>query len=278
MKKFLGLAIGLVLIGAAIVPFTDASRNAYHTYLYQQSLNRKNKRFSPVKIKRVQANQTIVKRASTGKPAIQNLRYTTGSKRNLFAGKEVAATKVRPMSKNIGFPTQRPERVTIPVTNFDPINLKMQTVVTDNFSVELPEGWMPEVSNGVLTVNAGNALAISIKKHEDVCENVSFQACAITLSGDLNHLENVGGKINTLSRVTRLTQKNNRHKNTFDQTTTFTESFLGTYYGKEVYITRYFVQDGDGDLYLLEAIADREYASEGVLVARQLFNSFRIIK
>ena len=276
MKKFLGLAIGLVLVGAAIVPFTDASRNAYHTYLYQQSLNKRNRRFAPVR--RVRPNTTVVKRDTTGKPAVQNLRYNTGSKRDLYAGRQATATKVRPMSDTIGFPTTRPEREELTIKNFDPISMKMQTVVTDGFSVELPEGWTPNMEEGQFRVEAGDALVITIRRMDEVCENVSFQSCAIALSGDLNHLENVGGKINTLSRVARMTQLNNRHKSSFEQTKTFTESFLGTYLGKEAFITRYFVQDGEGDLYLLEAVAERDYASEAVLVARQLFNSFRIIK
>lgn len=276
MKKFLGLAIGLVLLGAAIVPFTSASRNAYHSYLYQQSLNKRNRRFAPVQVVRNQND--VVKSEAMGKPVFQNLRYTTGSKRDLYAGKEVSAAKTRPMSETIGFPTAKVERAELVIKNFDPINLKMQTVVTDGFSVELPEGWTPEMKNGTFRVEAGDNFAITIRRMNDVCDSVSFQTCAMTLSGDLNHLENVGGKINSLSKITRLYQKNNRHIGSFEQTETFTESFLGAYYGKEAFITRYFVQDGEGDLYLLEAIAARDYASEAVLVARQLFNSFRIIK
>ena len=276
MKKFLGLAIGLGLVGAAIIPFTDASRDAYHTYLYQQSLNKRNRRFAPVQ--RVRTQRTVVRRNRTGQAAIQNLRYTTGSKRNLYAGRSTNSTKVRTMSRTIGFPTTRVVRTTFAVKNFDPINLKMQTVVTDNFTVELPEGWMPTMKDGMFRVEAGDALVITIRRVENLAESVSFIASAIALSGDLNHLENIGGKINSLSRVTRMSQKNNRHKDSFEQTETFTESFLGTYYGKEAFITRYFVQDGEGSLYLLEAVAERNYASEAVLVARQLFNSFRIIK
>lgn len=276
MKKFLGLAVGLVLVGAAIMPFTDASRDAYHTYLYQQSLQKRNRRYSP--LKRVRTVRSANAQSINRKVVFQNLRYDAGSKRDLYAAKVNTASKLRPMSNTISFSNVKRSRESVVVRNFDPINLKMQTVTTDEFSVELPEGWTSSVRDGHFTVEAGDALDITIRRLDDACENVSFQSCAISISRNLNHVDNIGGKINSLSRITRLYQKNNRHLNSFEQTETFTESFLGTYLGKKSFITRYFVRDGEGDLYLLEAVASHDYTSEAVLVARQLFNSFRIIK
>ena len=279
MKKFLALSLAFVLIGTTVISFSDASRDAYHTYLYQQALKKRSeRRFSAPQ--RTVSSETKTKEVA-GRPAIQNIRYPR-NKRNIFAGTSTTANmnlKLRPMSNTIGFSTERAPREKLTVKNLDATFLVVDTVLTDDFSVALPRGWNPTITeSGVLEVGDGNTFEITVRKVDGACENVSFQSCAINLSNDMNHLENVGAKINSLGRVTRLTQRTDRILGTNTYTSTHTESFLGTYFGREVFITRYFVQEpGTTNLFLLETIADRAFASEAVVVAKRLSSSFRMI-
>lgn len=279
MKKFLTLSLAFVLISTTVISFSDASRDAYHTYLYQQALKRRSAR-------RFSASQRmvfpeIITREDVIRPAIQNIRYPR-NKRNIFTGKSATANmnlKLRPMSNTIGFSIEKSPREKLMVKNLDATFLVTDTVRTDKFSVALPRGWNPTITEaGVLEVGDGKTFEITVRKIDGVCENVSFQSCAINLSNDMNHLENVGAKINSLSRVTRLTQRTDRILGTNTYTSTHTESFLGTYLGREVFITRYFVQEpGTTNIFLLETIANRAFTSEAVVVAKRLSSSFRMI-
>jgi hypothetical protein len=280
MKKFLALSLAFVLIGTTVISFSDASRDAYHTYLYQQALQKRNeRRFSAPQ--RAVVTETTKTKESVVRPTIQNLRYPR-NKRNVFTGTSTTANmdlKLRPMSNTMGFAAERTPREKLTVKNLDATFLIVDTVATDDFSVALPRGWNPTVTeSGVLEVGDGKTFEITVRKINQACENVSFQSCAINLSNDMNHLENVGAKINSLSRITRLTQRTDRILGTNTYTSTHTESFLGTYFGREVFITRYFVQEpGTTNLFLLETIADRAFASEAVVVAKRLSSSFRMI-
>ncbi len=279
MKKFLALALGLVLIGTTVITFSDASRDAYHAYLYQQALKkREGRRFAPGY--RAPSTKTVVKRSTyKGRAPIANLRYPK-NKRNLFGATEQSATagKLRPMSNTIGFATKRTARETLNIRNLDPMYIAMRTFTTDKFSVEVPTGWNPRVEEGVLRVGDKESFAITVHHLEDVCENVNFEVCAITLSKNLNHLENIGSKINALGHISRLRQNTDRILGTNDYVQTHTESFLGTYFGRDVFISRYFVEEpGTDSVFVIETIANRNLASEAVVVTKRLTASFRMI-
>ncbi len=278
MKKFLVLTLAFVLIGTTVISLSDASRDAYHAYLYQQSLQQRSERrfAAPQRV----VEETTTAKASVVRPTIQNLRYPR-NKRNIFSGKSATENTdlvLRPMSNTIGFSAQRAAREKLTVKNLDATFLVVDTVVADGFSVELPRGWNPTIENGMLSVGDGTTFEVTVRKIDGVCKNVSFQSCAINLSNNMNHLENVGAKINALSRVARLTQRTDRILGTNTYTATHTESFLGTYMGREVFITRYFVQEPETkNMFLLETIADRQFASEAIVVAKRLSSSFRMI-
>jgi len=280
MKKFIALALGLVLIGTTVaITSSTASRDAYHTHLYQQALKkREGRRFAPGY--RTPSNKTVVKRSTyKGRSPIANLRYPT-NKRNLFGATEQGATagKLRPMSNTIGFATTRTARETLNIRNLDPMYIAMQTFTTDEFSIEVPKGWNPNIKEGVLRVGDVGTFAITVRRQEDACENINFEACAITLSKNLNHLENIGSKINALGHIARLRQSTDRILGTNEYVQTHTESFLGTYFGRDVFISRYFVEEpGTENVFIIETIANRNLASEAVVVTKRLTSSFRMI-
>lgn len=278
MKKFLALALGLVLVGTTVISLSDASRDAYHAYLYQQALKQgTERRFAAGQ--KVRVNKNVQKKEYTGRPAIQNLRYTQ-SKRDIFrAGNENSSElKFRPMSNTVGFAVAQSAREKLTIKNLDSTDMLVQTVVTDDFSVELPMGWNPIIEDGVLSVGDEQAFAVTIRRVEGICENVSFESCAMNVSNNLNHLENIGTKINSLGHVARLRQRTDRTLGTNEYTNTHTESFLGIYLGRDVFVTRYFVEEPEtSNLFLIETIADRQWASEAVVVAKRLAYSFRMI-
>jgi hypothetical protein len=278
MKKFIALALGLVLVGTTVMVTSEASRDAYHTHLYQQALKKRGaRRFAEGQ--KVRTSKKKIIPHNRRRPLIQNTRYSK-NKRNLFTGnrKENQNLKFRPMSKTIGFATARSPREVLKLKNLDPMFLRTQTIVTEDFSLELPRGWKPNVNEGILQVGDNKSFEITAQRITDVCENVSFKACAITLSKNLNHLENVGEKITSRGRITRLSQKTDRILGTNVYTDTYTESFIGTYLGRDVFVIRYFVQEPEtNNVFLIQTIVDRELASEAVVVAKRLEKSFRMI-
>ncbi len=280
MKKFLAMALGLVLIGTTIISLSDASRDAYHTYLYQQALKKRSERRSTPS-RRVRTTITEeVKRERAKRPSLQNLRYPR-NKRNLFGGgdQNVENRKVRPMSKTVGFATNRSSRERLKVKNLDPIHIVTQTIVTNDFSVELPKGWNPIVKDGVLSVGDEDSFSMEVRRIEDICENVSFESCVINLSKNLNRTENIGTKINSLGKVVRLTQNTDRILGTNEYTNTHMESFIGRLFGRDVFVIRYFIEEpGTKNVFLIDTITDRRFASEAVVVAKRLHNSFRMIE
>ena len=272
------MALGLVLVGTTVIVSTDASRDAYHAHLYQQALQKRGaRRFTAPQ--RTRSIKIAKQQDYTGRPTTQNLRYPS-NKRNIYSNKTQNDSNraLRPMSKTIGYPTTRTSREVLRVKNLDPMYISVRTIMTEDFSVEIPKGWNPKVEDGVLRVGDADTFAITIRRAEDVCENVSFQSCAINVSNDLNHLENVGAKINSLGHVTRLTQNTDRTLGTNKYTQTHTESFLGTYLGRDVFVSRYFIEEPNTDnVFIIETIADRQLASEAVVVAKRLTKSFRMI-
>jgi hypothetical protein len=280
MKKFLAMALGLVLIGTTVMSLSDASRDAYHTHLYQQALKtRAARRFATGKRARTTRDAALkLNRVRTKSPSLYNLRYPR-NKRNLFGGEQSNLDRrVRPMSKTIGFAANRTSREALKLKNLDPIHIVAQTVVTNDFSVELPRGWNPTVKNGVLRVGDKNTFSITVRRVEDICENVSFQSCAINLSNKLNHTENISTKINSGGKIVRLTQSTDRILGTNKYTNTHIESFVGTFFGRDVFISRYFIEEpGTENVFLIDTITDRKFASEAVVVAKRMQDSFRMI-
>ncbi len=200
MKKFIALALGSVLIGASIVAFSDASRDAYHAYLYQQALkDRSERRFSNAQ--RVRATYTQESGERSEHPSLRNLMYPQ-NKRNLFGAPETEKSnlKVRPMSDAVVFSSANTtSRQTLTVTNLDPMHVAVKTIATDDFSVEIPRNWNYRIEEDVLHTGSENTFKITIRRIEDACKDtLGFQSCAINLSNNLNRLDNIDQRITSL--------------------------------------------------------------------------------
>ena len=278
MKKFLAMALGLVLIGTTVITLSDASRDAYQTYLYQQALkNRAERRFSEGQ--RVRPTYDTEPTGRSVNPRLRNLRYPQ-NKRNLFGGteKEQSNLKLRPMSNGLGFTVPQTTRETLTIKNLDPMDIAVRTVATEDFSLEIPLGWSPKIEEGVLKVQDNDVFEITVRKVEDVCNTISFQFCAINLSNSLNYVDNRSTKITKLGHIARLSQRTDRILGTNTYVNTHKESFLGSYLGRNIFVSRYFIEEpGTSNLFLIETIANKNVASEAVVVTKRLTNSFRMI-
>ena len=280
MKKFLAMALGLVLIGTTVITLSDASRDAYQTYLYQQALkNRAERRFSEGQ--RVRPTYDTEPTGRSVNPRLRNLRYPQ-NKRNLFGGteQEQSNLKLRPMSNGVGFTVPQTTRETLVIKNLDPMNIAVRTVATEDFSLEIPLGWSPKIEEGVLKVQDSDVFEITVRKVEDVCNTISFQFCAINYSNNLNYVENENSrtKIMKLGHIARLSQRTDRILGTNAYVNTHKESFLGSALGRDMFISRYFIEEpGTSNLFLIETVANKNLASEAVVVTKRLTNSFRMI-
>ena len=111
------------------------------------------------------------------------------------------------------------------------------------------------------------------------CKEIKgFTACAISLSKNENRKAVDGqGKLLTTSRIIRRSTLSDTVLNIPEiMTPVYTESFSAQYIGKEKYVSRYFVKDLDGGVYLIEVVSQVRDARKNIESSKQIFDSFRI--
>jgi hypothetical protein len=290
MKKTLALGLGLALIGGSVISFTNASRDAYHVYMYQQGRAThapsdpqfKQRPFS----RRMGAyTNTRTFRRDTERYGVnpsQNTRYPQNDIRN-----RGAISRSRLETENYRLLRPSTGRI-IGQTQLNshrkaPINLKAEkdTVVkfvtyeNEKFSMELPFGWRASGEDSHTFVHPRSDYNVSVKYLEEACEGSGFMACAITLSKDLNH-KNPAEKIAITGSIKRQSHFYGTVLHESLQTRTYTESFPAEIAGKNIYISRQIVADLSGGVYIVETQTALENASKFLEISRNIFDSFQV--
>ncbi|MCF7831145.1 hypothetical protein K9M41_04105 [Candidatus Gracilibacteria bacterium] len=290
MKKLLSIGLGLALIASAVIPFSDASRDAYHTYLYRQKLERQKKVPTSIyKVRPFSANKGTLRRTliSTEKDSrrrgtntTRNLRYSLHDTRNAFSqGGSLAeeAYTNRPLrtmgERTLAWKANLRRRGPVSPKVIQNAVEDFETFENDTFSVEIPKTWNPTGENHFFTSKRSD-FTISIKRVENKCLD-GFAACAIALSKNENY-RTASDKIITTSPITRQTHFSDTVLGNGVQTRTFTESFSGQVGDKESYIMRNFVADLEGGIYIIETQTSVRNAPQFIGVTKKIFDSFRI--
>ena len=292
MKKTFALVLGFVLIGASVISFTNASRDAYHQYMYQQ---RRQTTHAPVVHQRPTRNfsrrmgaysRSRVYRRDTESYGInpsQNTRYPQDDIRNRDALSKAQIlrttnnTVARPSSDRFMGRTHmndhRMGRITFKQT-VDALD-KFITYENEKFSMKIPFGWRATNEDAHAFVHPRSDYTVTVKHIDDVCTDTGFQACAITLSKDLNH-KNPAEKIAIMGSIERQSHFYGTVLNEPLQTRTYTESFPALIGGKDVYIARNFVADLEGGMYIIETRTGLMNAASFVGVSKKVFDSFQV--
>jgi hypothetical protein len=260
MKKQISFGLGVAVLAAAAIPFADASREAYHSYLMSQ----KSRTYSegsfpnPSYIgQRWYASQDLAVRPSTFSLRARN-GYARKCNSNCSWKKDI---------KNVS-------RSAIAYAE-DAIK-QFYTFENNTFSIELPAGWSERTPGSHEFVGHSNYKVSVEKFNKDACTtSQGFTACSINLSRNMNQSEN--GRIIPQGKVVRQSQFADTVLNTQLQTKTYTESFTATApQGEQIYINRYFIADLDGGIYVVETQSDIRSAGGYVGVSKRVFDSFRI--
>lgn len=292
MKKLFASVFGLALLATAIVPFTNASRDAYHNYLYKQAREKTTRYVSPYPLRtfsqRRGTTRQLLQRETTpnrrGEMPIRNLRYSQTNTRDTYTKassldeRESLRLPFRPSTDRLALPWQErmQKRGAVVFEQIKDAVEAFETYENSTFSIQVPEGWFPSAGQPHFFRSRQADFTISIEKLEDACENVSFTTCAIALSTDMNH-KNPAEKIINVSAISRQAQYTDTILDQPNvQTRTFTESFAGQILEDQKYISRYFVAGPEGSAYVIETKTSLRNASRFIGVSKKIFDSFRI--
>ena len=281
MKKFIALTIGLSLLGAAlIVPMSDASREAYHSYMAQKVKESGRYRHSTYR----QGNQkqftyprrTFVQKSTNGRNYRNSLLSRT-SKRNIYRTKDANKNlKLRTSTSRIMRVNhaKNSHRMAISANSLDANNFMFATHSNEIFSLEIPTKSIISDENNVLEVDVPTSgITISAKKLESKCgKNLALCARAISRTLDSN------GDIYRSSQTVMQYQKTDIVLGTVGlDSKKFVEGFIGTKHGKSSFIARFVVEGLAGDLFLVEVVSDLKDIDKNVVYAKKAFETFRAI-
>jgi len=289
MKKTLAFGLGLTLLGATIIPFTSASRDAYHVYLYQQGRQVNTPQEPQLKQRNFSQRMGAYSRSRVAKRDTEtlgvnpsrNTRYSQSDIRNIGAISRTSLTQdyrlMRPVSDRVIGGTQlnshRLPQLKLKA-NVDAID-KFLPYENEKFSLEIPFGWRATNDNPHAFVHPRSDYTITVRHIDKVCTNTGFMACAITLSKDQNH-KNPAEKIAITGPISRQSHFYGTVLNETIQTRTYTESFSAEVLGKDIYIARHFIADLEGGVYIIETKTALENADIFLGVSKNVFDSFQI--
>ncbi len=281
MKKTIALILGVSLLSGTILSISFASREAYHAYLLSHNTRFSEGRTSQLK-QALQQKRTKNSLEKT-KAQVQNLRYSQQNTRNTyvrFSNNKNLKTRVstNAVRYSKSSPLHRKAIIAYPIKNQ---NVAVQTYENDAFSLQIPVGWTNSTENSHIFTNPKNDFVISIKRiTANTCSEITgFDACAISISKNENRLGLSGpGSLLPASRIVRQSSISDTFLNRSDLwTRTFTESFSAyvPQHGDQL-INRYFVEDLDHGVYLIQTTSSVYFAKDNIKVSKKVFDSFRI--
>lgn len=286
MKYILSLGLGVALLAAAIIPFSDASRKAYQEYLYkkvqQDASYRRSTDYRGELDRHLQQDEQrqTLRRTTTSHQLIPNLLFPQEGKRYLYTpNREERTTDVfRPMREGIGMYQDRTgTRAMLPKRDIDDFGIlyDFETYENDFFSIRIPNRWVPRHEEGTFLLGSDRQVSVRVQRFENICTHGSFLTCAVALSKNENY-DNPLEKMTNLSRVYRSSRLADNILGSFEQTAEYTESFVGLLGGQEKFVARHFVQGLDGEVFLVETQSNLHSLDQAVALSKQFFDSFRL--
>lgn len=290
MKKTLSIGLGFAFMAGSLIPFSGASRDAYHAYLYlraredREAMRRvSTSPFRPYTGGSERASDPRrMERGSNERGASQsrNVIHSLRQRANEYSENPslpVVPSEARRSSDRSysAFHTSLNRRGVLSFRNVNDAVQTFETYENQEFSIQIPEGWFPSPSDSHSFRSRLSDFTISLKKVEKACSSVSFTSCAITLSKNENY-KNPAEKIINTSTVERASYFADTVLNENIQTNVMTESFVGKFADEEKFISRAFIAGIDGSVYILETRTDPRNASRFIGVTKKVFDSFRV--
>jgi len=290
MKKIFLFGLGAMFIATTVISFSEASRDAYHTYLYQTT-RRFSRTPSTLKVRPFSTkNYSRNLKAFVEKSTVEGnyFRQARNLRESNYGGEyrsiQVMTTRPnRPSTKRITPVWNSPlkARSAFVVKKIQDVTTEFETYENDTFSVQIPVGWTPGMDTEKHLFTSPNSdYTISIKKYEpETCEDaLSFYTCAVSISKTENNLAANGrGKMINTSRIVRQINFSDTVLHERIQTRIFTESFSARVLNnKDEFVNRFIVADVDGDVYVIETRTDTINAPKYIGISETIFDSFRI--
>jgi hypothetical protein len=278
MKKFLSIGIGAVLVVSAVVPFVNASRDAYHAYVQGYAAfgtyNPHSDDFGRyTRVNGIISPSTYRKATLyNGAPYIKRDRFYT------------LQLPYRPTTYTRGYINRNRGtrgRDTIRLGRARENYNALETYKEAEFSIQLPQGSIRQEGEGFIFFQPEKNYKVTIKHYSpDFCSDIQgFYACAIKVSKNENRIATDGDSENiATTRIVRQSTYSDTVLDTRIQTRIYTESFATTlnYQSEEQYINRYIVADTDGSIFLVETVTPVQGASNYIALSKRIFDSFRI--
>lgn len=298
MKKSIILFVGLALVSSAMIPFSSASRSAYHAYITSQENQRSYRYYTearraaqPRNVSNFAASNPSYarfernSRLNYSRPATSRRVSDTNTTYVEATSRTAVDTRIRPFATRAGIaPWRQNLRSTGRYARVNNLNLpnqgmSFQTFENDTFSVEIPAGAQAKADDAHAFI-AGEA-DIRIKRFDaDTCNNAyGFRGCATNITrGENSALVGGKGRLISLDRVIRQTYRSDTVLSQVNlQTDVYTEQFTAEFPNGGTYtLYRYAVKDTDGGVYFIEMKVPRSIAGDYIAVADRIFDSFRI--
>lgn len=292
MKNNLIITLGLVVAFGSAAGLVSASRDAYHNYQYQSGFYARNYgaenpenlaiRVTTDRITSVRPQNRIVETQSqtTQSNTVERTaqRNYRGSRAQAdWANEKDLVERVgvsRPFAERTGkWQTVASARSVVSFNNIPDVGFGT-TFEGETFVVSVPDQFEVQSGAELLTAVSGD-MTIKVQKIDNVCGESGFFACGVGLSKNMNGYG--AAELQTSSRVDRESVTAYKYLSSNDMTPTFSESFEGVRNGEELFVTRYFVADKEGNLiYTIEAVAPIKDGAKLVASAKEVFSSFHI--
>ncbi len=282
MKKFIALTIALSIFGAVlIVPMSEASREAYHSYISQKI--KESGRYRHYAFNNGRASRLIFPRENKIRRNValvlrKNYLIPRFGKRNLYSHK--TSNRNLPLRTftnrvfGVSINSQKPHRIVISATkeiNDNPMELKNYN--NEIISLGIPAKFEVSEENNVIKFNKPfSSIKFSAKKMNTKCQNSPFVVCARSNSHAIDQK-------NDIYRSSKTVQQYQKTDVVLGQvgldSEKFVEGFIGTKRGKNFFVARFFVAGENGDVFEIEATSNLQDIDEAIILAKKVFETFR---
>lgn len=284
MKKLFALALGLALLSSALIFVPHASRDAYHAYLHQKSLeNGKNRRFSE---KKFNVTTSFRKKNEYRQSGITRRRQLD-SRNNFSNSRKYTADsntrKLRTHADRKGIYkndtlSRTGKIVTKPLARL-PKN--WPTYDAGDFVVEIPKNLEPTHKNGYFQVHKDSGLDIhvAIKKFEtkDVCKGSNFYSCARgIIATEKREKEQQYGN----SNAQRVEQAMGKYNSTLGERTKnlyFLEANVYSTFDGEEFSTQKVIKGENNELFLIDVRSPKKNAHYTIPFAQRIMETFHVV-
>jgi len=281
MKKFIALTLGLSLLGAAlIVPMSEASREAYHSYIAKKV--RESGRYRHSTYRLGNQKQILFPRKNSVRTG-ERLRFRRNyliprfGKRNLHRSNlSNKNLKVRTSTKRflgMNVLNQNSNRIVIMSGNsLNKNDFSFVNYNNDLFSVEIPVNSVVAEDNNKLNFNLPlSSIEFSAKKLASKC-NQKLGLCGRAVSLTIDHNNDIYRTSKTFQEYQKtdaiLGEVGLNNKK-------FMEGFIGNQNGKDKFFARFILAGKDGDMFLITVESDLEDIDKAVIFAKKVFETFR---